>query len=65
MSRKHYRLVATLVAQRYACAADFERHAVREMARGLARIFSDDNPRFSVQRFYTACRVRTGGLSNA
>ena len=55
MSRKHYRSVAALVAERYACAEDCERFAVREIARGLARIFSDDDPRFSVQRFYAAC----------
>jgi hypothetical protein len=54
-SRKDYRAVAALISERYACAAPFEQHAVQEMARGLARIFSDDNPRFSVQRFYAAC----------
>jgi len=63
MSRKNYRAVASLIAAEYTQAPSWrERCAIRVMAQGLARIFSDDNPRFSVQRFYEACEC---GLSDA
>ncbi len=56
MSRKNYRAVAAILAEQYAdCHLDCERAVVRAFAKAMARTFSDDNPRFSVQRFYAAC----------
>lgn len=65
MSRKHYEAVAEMIAE---VVADTPAHsdpegfiatgrmqATRSIARGLASMFGEDNPRFDRQRFLDAC----------
>ena len=54
MTRKDYQAVATLLDQ---LRNDCDNCTLEEVARGLARIFAADNPRFDRARFFEACGI--------
>lgn len=59
MSRKDYRQFAALVKRQLQEAQPSQHceRVVREGAFEMARIFADDNPRFSRSKFLAACGI--------
>lgn len=61
VTRKHYIAAAEVI--RTAIASDgtpIDRGYQMTVARLLADIFTDDNPRFDRDRFFTACGIEVG-----
>ncbi len=60
MSRKHYRAIAAAIAdaRKTANSASTD-HALDALARTLACIMKDDNDRFDLNRFLTACGIES------
>jgi len=59
MSRKHYVAVAAMLRVHISVSGDQEAAGMREVARSLATLFADDNPRFDRARFLAACGVQS------
>lgn len=56
MSRKDYQAFADMIrSQLERATCDDARKMLREIAGDMTRVFACDNPRFSTDRFLTAC----------
>lgn len=55
MSRKDYVAIAAVIRLYVGLADANTLDALRGVARGMADIFANDNPRFNRDRFYAAC----------
>jgi hypothetical protein len=58
-SRKHYAAVASIIAGDLAITyhAPLAHRAVADLARSLADVYAQENPRFDRDRFYVACTL--------
>ena len=59
MTRRDYVKFAGLISRHATRKSKAEKDLVRDVAKGMADIFSEDNPRFNVDRFYKACGIET------
>jgi hypothetical protein len=57
-TRQHYKAIAEIIAKNTESFPYFERKAIPldRLVNELARFFARDNPRFSRERFETACK---------
>lgn len=62
MSRKHFEVIAEAIKNSASSLRDTPEHtdAIGCVARSLAAVFADENPRFDRARFLAACGVNGG-----
>jgi hypothetical protein len=53
-AKRHYEVIAAVLRAAY-CGLEREDTVVDEIVDDIARMFHDDNPRFSTERFRKAC----------
>ena len=66
MSRKHYREIASAIADAVDTASTpAAKQSIESLARNIAVLLKQDNPRFDYQRFYFAAGLNEQGRIDA